>query len=90
MKFKKLVKAEELRKEIPYKELERLSKKLEKLTDDARSVNKTVMLDTTIDNDEYDSFMQSVNEIETNIDMLKTTVKAIFELAVLKNKENNK
>ena len=90
MKYTKLVKAEELRKEIPYKELERLCKKLEKLTDDARSVNKTVMLDTTIDNDEYDSFMQSVNEIETNIDMLKTTVKAIFQLAVLKNKENNK
>ena len=90
MKFKKLVKAEELRKEIPYKELERLCKKLEKLTYDARSVNKTAMLDTTIDNDEYDSFMQSVNEIETNIDMLKTTVKATFELAVLKNKENNK
>lgn len=90
MKFKKLVKAEELRKEIPYKELERLCKKLEKLTDDARAVSKTRGLDTTIDDIEYKSFMESVEEIDTNIDMLKTTVKAIFRLAVIKDKESYK
>ena len=90
MKFKKLVKAEELKKEIPYKELEKLCKKLEKLTDDARSVSKTRGLDTTIDDIEYKSFMESVEEINTNIDMLKTTVKAIFRLAVIKDKESYK
>lgn len=87
MKFTKIVKAEELKKEIPYKELEKLCKKLEKLTDDARSVSKTWGLDTTIDDIDYKSFMESVEEINTNIDMLKSTVKAIFSLAVIKDKE---
>lgn len=87
MKFTKIVKAEELKKEIPYKELEKLCKKLEKLTDDARSVSKTRGLDTTIDDIDYKSFMESVEEINTNIDMLKSTVKAIFRLAVIKDKE---
>ena len=90
MKFTKVIKAEELKKEIPYKELEKLCKKLEKLTDDARSVSKTRGLDTTIDDIDYKSFMESVEEINTNIDMLKTTVKAIFRLAVIKDKESYK
>ena len=86
MKFTKVVKAEELKKEIPYKDLAKLRRKVETLEDIAKSTAATTLVDTRMDIDDYERFMSNYMKINDAVDEMRNQLNVLFKMSIKSKK----
>lgn len=86
MKFTKVVKAEELKKEIPYKDLAKLRRKVETLEDIAKSTAAASLVDTRMGIDDYERFMNNYRKINDAIDEMRNQLNVLFKMSIKSQK----